>query len=144
MHSSLVSPILSRTAFYQWGSAAQYPSGIAISAGDVIRLTVFAFTATFGEARIENLTNGNTVSESLTSSIPLCLQGAEWMVEDIALNLPLANFGTVAFTDAVAGSILAGTYTPSGSNVSLIDMVENNQVVASTSASGSSVTIKYV
>ena len=144
MHSSLVSPFRSRTAAFDWYPAIiQHPSGITISAGDVIRLTVIAFSATSGKVKIENLTNGNTVSESLTSSVPLCLQSAEWLLEDFTPDVPPADFGTVTFIDAVAGG-MAGTYTPSGCNVTLIDIEQNNTVLTSTTASGSSVTTKYV
>jgi hypothetical protein len=146
-HSSLVSQFLSRTAWYQWSAGPTDTnlysfSGITISAGDVIRLTVTAFTTTSGEAMIEILTNGNMVSESLTSSASLCLESAEWLVE-VYMDLPLANFGTVSFIDAVAGGT-AGTYTLSGSNATLLDIEQNNQVLTSTSASGPSLTIKYM
>jgi hypothetical protein len=144
MHSLLVSRFLSRTAWYRWypEPTSYVSSGITISAGDVIRLIVVAFSTTSGEVIIENLTNGNAVSESLTSSTPLCLDGVEWIVEAYSTS-SIADFGTVAFIDAAAGS-LAGSYTPSGSNVTLLDIEQNNQVLTSTSVNGSSVTIKYV
>jgi hypothetical protein len=126
-----------------WYPDIKYFSNFTISAGDVIKHTLSVFSTTSGEARIDNLTNGNTASESLNSSIPLCLQGAEWTVEGLLLNVPLIDFGTVAFVDAVVGGI-AGTYTPSRSDATLYNIEQNNQLLTSISANGSSVTIKYV
>ncbi|KAF8557512.1 hypothetical protein OG21DRAFT_1601614 [Imleria badia] len=103
-------------AWYEWYTAPSYDfSGITISAGDVIKLTVTASSETSGTAEIENLFNGQTASKSLTSSTPLCRQNAEWVVEDYAVNnsaVPFADFGTVTFTNAEATG--TGTYTPSG------------------------------
>ena len=108
-HSPLVSPFLSRTAWYEWYPAPTYDfSGITISAGDVIKLTVTASPTTSGNATIENVTNGRTVSKGLTSNAHLCGQNAEWIVEDYMQGnsmIPFANVNTVAFTDAEAGPI---------------------------------------
>jgi hypothetical protein len=144
-HSSLVSLFLTRTAWYEWYSdVAYYFSGITISAGDVISLAVIASSATSGEAIIDNLTNGDTVKQFLTSNTPLCGQNTEWIVEDYEVNgdfVPFANFGTVTFTDAVAESSGNFYYPSQGS---LNDIEQNNQVLTSSSASGSSVTIMYL
>ena len=147
-HSPLVSPFLLRTAWYEWLPAPSYDfTGITISAGDVVRLTVTASSATSGTAKIENLTNSQMVSERLTSTSPLCGQNAEWIVEDFSVGtssgtsqVPFADFGTVAFTNAEATG--TGTYTPSGAI--LFDIEQNNQILTSTTTSGSSVTIKYL
>ena len=140
-YSPLVSPFLSRTAWYEWYPApAGYFLGITISAGDVITLTVTTSSATSGNVTIENVTGGEVVSKGLTSNAPLCGQNAEWIVEDYIQGTSLvlfADFGSVTFTNAQAG-----TYTPSGAT--LIDIEQNNTVLTSTSTSGSSVTIKHV
>jgi len=136
---------LSRTAWYEWYPAASYDfSGIVISAGDVIQLTVNASSTTSGTASINNLTNGQAVSKKLTSSSPLCGQDAEWIVEDYMEGsslVPFADFGTVTFTSAKASG--NGAYTPSGATITEIQQ-NNNQVLTSTSLTGSSVTIKYL
>jgi hypothetical protein len=146
-HSSLVSLFLSRTAWYEWFPEPAYTfSGITISAGDVISLTVMVLSATSGEVRIENVSNGDTVTQLLTSGTPLCGQAAQWIVEDYVLNgdwVPFANFGTVAFTDTVAaGSEAPGFY--SASQGILIDIEQNGQVLTSTTASGFDVTVTYL
>jgi hypothetical protein len=143
-HSSLFLPFLPRTAWYEWEPDSPYQlSDITISAGDVIRLTAIAFSATSGEAVIENLTNGESVEQLLTSDTPLCGQTAEWIVEDFELgsDIQFANFGTVTFTDTVAGGP-GGSYDASQGD--LYDIEQNNVVLTSTTASGSSVTIQYV
>jgi hypothetical protein len=146
-HSSLVSLFLPRTAVYEWvPEPAYFVSGINISAGDVISLTVIVFSATSGEVRIENLTNGDTANRLLTSDTPLCGQNAEWIVEDYEVTtglVPFANFGTVTFTDAIAaGSGAPGFY--SASQGTLCDIEQNGQVLTSTSASGFEITITHL
>jgi hypothetical protein len=89
------------------------------------------------------LTNGESVEQLLTSDAPLCGQTAEWIVEDFELgsDIQFANFGTVTFTDTVAGGP-GGSYDASQGD--LYDIEQNNVVLTSTTASGSSVTIQYV
>jgi hypothetical protein len=144
-HSSLVSPFLPRTAWYEWHPDPAYDfSGITISAGNLIGLAVIVSSATSGEVIIEKLTTGDTVTQLLTSNTPLCGQNAEWIVEDYTVGtglVPFAKFGTVTFTDAVAESSGDFYYLSQGS---LLDIEQNNQVLSSSSASGSSVAITYV
>jgi len=91
---------------------------------------------------VENLTNGNTTSKNLTGSTPLCGRNAEWIVSDPVNStlyfVPLADFGTVTFTNAVAGN-----HTPSDPGVTL-PYIKNNKTVTASSVNGSSVTIQYV
>lgn len=134
-----------QTAWYEWFPAPAYDfTGITISAGDDIKLSVTAITPTSGIAVIDNLTNGQTASQNLTSSVPLCGQNAEWIVEDYWEGnglVPFADFGTVTFTNAVA-TAGAQTYTQSGATI--FDIEQNNQILTSTSISGSSISITYV
>ncbi|KAF7793421.1 hypothetical protein EIP86_004533 [Pleurotus ostreatoroseus] len=119
-------------------------SGITVHAGDEIKLTVTASSTTSGTAVIENVTRGQTVSKSLSSSAKLCQENAEWIVEDFEEGdslVPFANFGTVEFTGASA-TTSSGTVTPAGAT--LIDIEQNGQVLTSASTSGSSVTVSYV
>ncbi|KAJ7310581.1 acid proteinase [Mycena albidolilacea] len=120
-------------------------TGITISAGNTIKLTVTASSATAGTAVIQNVSTGQTVSKALTSSARLCQQNAEWIVEDFEEGnslVPFANFGTVVFTGASAGTSSGTTVGPTGSV--LIDIQQNNQVLTSVSSTGSSVTVSYV
>ncbi|KAH0831133.1 peptidase A4 family-domain-containing protein [Lanmaoa asiatica] len=132
------------TAWYEWFPDYAYDfSDISISAGDTIKLNVTAFSTTSGIAIVENVSKGQTVSKTLTSTVPLCGQNAEWIVEDYTVGsslVPFANFGTVTFTNAMATG--TGTYTPSGATI--FDIDQNNQVLTSVSTSGSSATIKHL
>jgi hypothetical protein len=117
---------------------------MTISAGDVISLAVTASSPTSGEVIIENLTNGDMVKQLQTSDTPLCGQNAQWIVEDYMFAkgpAPFANFGTVTFTNAVAESSGDFYYPSQGS---LLDIEQNNQVLTSSSASGSSLAVMYV
>ncbi len=113
-------------------------------AGDEIKLTVTASSTTSGTAVIENVTRGQTVSKSLSSSAKLCQENAEWIVEDFEEGdslVPFADFGTVQFTSASAGTA-SGTLTPAGAT--LINIEQNGKILTSASASGSGVTVSYV
>ncbi|KAJ6455961.1 aspergillopepsin [Mycena vitilis] len=120
-------------------------TGISIAAGNSIKLTVSAASATSGTATIENVSTGQTVSKSLTSTARLCQENAEWIVEDFEEGsslVPFANFGTVTFTGASAGTVSGGAVGPSGAVI--IDLEQNNKVLTSVSSSSSSVTVSYV
>ncbi|KAI0058826.1 hypothetical protein BV25DRAFT_1840686 [Artomyces pyxidatus] len=136
---------VSYDAWYEWYPDYAYDfSGIDISAGDTITVTVTASSTTKGKAIIENVSSGQTVTKSLTSSSALCEQDAEWIVEDYEEGsslVPLANFGSVTFTDATAATS-SGPLGPSGANV--IDLKQNNVVYTSVETTSDGVTISYV
>lgn len=124
-------------------------SGITISEGDSILMTVVATSKTSGTATIENLTTGTTVKETFTGVTDgsLCEYDAEWIVEDFeecgntCELVPFADFGTVTFTDVSA--IKSGsTVTPSSATI--IDIEQSGKVLTSCSASSSEVTCTYV
>ena len=120
-------------------------AGIDIFAGDVIRVTVAAFSSTSGNVMMENLTRSQTVSQNLQSTAALCRREAEWIVGDPIVNgflVPLANFGMVTFTDAEA--VGDKIYMPS--DATIVDIQRNNQIWTSASTAGSeySVTVQYV
>ena len=133
-------------AWYEWYPDFSYDfSGITISAGDTIKLTVTTSSTTSGKAVIENLTTGTTVSKSLTSSYALCEENAEWIVEDFESDgslVPLCDFGAVTFTDAYATTKSGTRVSPNGAT--LVDLEQNNKVLTSVAEHSSGVTIKYV
>jgi hypothetical protein len=135
---------LNTSAWYEWYPDYAYDfSGISISAGDEIKTTVTASSTKAGTAVIENLTTGQTVSKSLSSSYALCEYNAEWIVEDFEEGdslVSFADFGTVTFSNAEA-TTSSGTVGPSGATI--ID-IEQNSVLTSVSTGSSSVTVKYV
>jgi len=136
---------VSYDAWYEWfPDFAHDFSGITISAGNQIKLTVTASTTKSGTAVIQNLSTGQTVTKSLTSTSALCQENAEWIVEDFEEGgglVPFANFGTVTFTNAVATTLSGSTLGPSGST--LIDIEQGSTVLTSVSTGSSSVTISH-
>ena len=126
--------------WYEWFPDYAYDySGISVSAGDEIKACVTASSTTSGVAKIENLTNGQTVTKDLSSSYALCGQDAEWIVEDFEEGsslVPFADFGTVTFSGTSASG-----YTASGANV--LDIEQNGEVLTSVTISGSDVTVQY-
>lgn len=65
-----------------------YDFNLGVSAGDEIKLTVTATGTTAGNAVIENVTTGKSVTKTFTSGQvqgDLCRTNAEWIVEDVRL-----------------------------------------------------------
>ncbi|KAJ6569820.1 peptidase G1 [Mycena vulgaris] len=114
---------------------------------DTIKLTVTATSTTTGTAVVENLSNGQSSTVSLTTPSPLCLENAEWIVEDFQEStflIPFADFGSITFTDASATTQSGSTAGPSGSGSHLINMVQSSLQFASASSVASSVTVDYL
>ncbi|RDW74653.1 A4/G1 family peptidase [Aspergillus mulundensis] len=134
-------------AWYEWYPDYAYDfSGISISAGDTIRVTVDATTLTAGTATVENLSTGQSVTHTFTGGVDgdLCEYNAEWIVEDFESNgelVPFADFGTVTFTSAEATQN-GRTVGPSGAT--LIDIQQGRSVLTDVSVSSDSVTVSYV
>jgi hypothetical protein len=133
-------------AWYEWYPDYAYNfNNFGISAGDVIKTTVTASSITGGTAVIENVSTGQQVTHTFThQSGNLCKYNAEWIVEDFNSGgsmVPFANFGTFKFTGATATDNGATVDT---SGAQILDIEQNNQVLTSSSASGTSVTVSYV
>jgi len=133
-------------AWHEWFPAGAIDfSGIPISAGNVISLTVTASTTKSGTAVITNESTGKTVTQSFSAMPALCLENAEWIVEDFEEGgglVPFANFGTVTFTGASATTVSGTTMGPSGAT--LIDIEQGSTVLTSASTTGSTVTVSHV
>ncbi|OLN96029.1 Aspergillopepsin-2-like protein 1 [Colletotrichum chlorophyti] len=135
-------------AWYEWIPDYAYNfSNFGVSVGDKIRMTVDASSKTRGVATLENLTTGQKVTHSFTSTpSSLCETNAEWIVEAFQENgsqVTLADFGTVTFTGAAASGS-GGSTTPVGSDIIDISPDQGRSVLAVGSVSGSTVTVKYV
>ncbi|KAI0704684.1 acid proteinase [Earliella scabrosa] len=131
-------------AWFEWfPDFAHDFSGISISPGNTITVSVTATSRTGGTATILNRSTGQQVSHTFSGQPALCQENAEWIVEDFSSGgglVPLANWGTVTFTGVSAGTA-SGTTTPAGATI--IDMEQNGRVLTDVSASGSSVTVRY-
>jgi hypothetical protein len=140
---------VSYDAWYEWFPDYAYDfSGISINTGDVLSISVTSSSSSQGSAVIENLTNGQKVSQSLSapsSSATLGGQNAEWIVEDFEQNgslVPFANFGTVKFTGASAG--ISGGSSVGTSGADILDIQQNGKVLTSASTpSSSEVDVSY-
>ena len=131
-------------AWWEWYPDAMHSfDGFVVRAGDTITATVTATSTTSGTASITNWSTGLEVIAELSYPYALCLENAEWIVEDYTVNgalVPFANFGTVTFTGASAETG-GGTVGPAGAT--FIDIVANGAVITSASAGSSSVTVSY-
>ncbi|KAK2051851.1 peptidase A4 family protein [Colletotrichum caudatum] len=135
-------------AWYEWIPDYAYSfSGFGLSVGDQVRMTVDASSKTKGVATLENLTTGKKVTHSFSSTpSTLCETNAEWIVEAFqegGSQVTLADFGTVKFT-AAAASGSGGSTTPAGADIIDISEDGGRSVLASSSVSGSTVTVQYV
>ncbi|KAF8342496.1 peptidase A4 family-domain-containing protein [Amanita rubescens] len=137
--------IPSYNAWYEWYPAdAVNFNDITISAGDVIQITITANTNTNGIVKIENHTTGQVVGEDLTSQSPLCLQNAEWIVEDFMNNgvdVPFCDFGTVQFVGASATTTSGKNVSPVGAQVFIIQ--KNGVDKTSVQVKANNITISY-
>ena len=133
-------------AWYEWYPApATDFSGISFKAGDHVEVTVTATSKTSGKATVTNKSTGKTVSHTFSKQPALCEEDVEWIVEDFSVGgklVPFANFGKVEFTDATAHTLAGKTVGPSGAT--LVDLVQNNKIVAKGSTGSRSVTVSYV
>lgn len=82
-------------------------SGVTFAAGNVVKLTIAVTSVKAASVVIENVTTGETVTKSLTSSRPLCEWDAEWIVEDAEDGgslAPFADFGAITWSNACAAT----------------------------------------
>ncbi|KAH9895592.1 aspergillopepsin [Cubamyces lactineus] len=133
-------------AWYEWYPQYSYDfDDFEVSAGDEITTVVVATSLTSGTATIINHSTGQQVEHSFDlPDLPLCQQDAEWIVEDFEQGglVPFANFDTVTFTDASAGTSASGEVGPAGANI--LDISQNGKVLTSSSVTESSVTVEYI
>ncbi|EKM56482.1 uncharacterized protein PHACADRAFT_253639 [Phanerochaete carnosa HHB-10118-sp] len=135
---------VSFAAWYEFSPADSIDfRGISFTSGDIVTLTVIAANSTSGMAIITNNSTGTTVNHSVTSTVPLCGQDADFIVEDFAVALnatstnftlvPFANFSTVRFTGASAGTTSGYAVDLSGGHIIDMVQVQNNTNVTLTS-----------
>lgn len=134
-------------AWYEWIPDVSHSfSNFDISEGDKIKMLVDASSKKAGVATLENLSTGQKVSHTFTNTpSTLCETNAEWIVEDFESGsslVPLADFGTVTFTQASASGS-GGTVTPKGATIIDIES-SSGKVLTDCSTSGNDLTCKYV
>lgn len=133
-------------AWYEWYPDYAYDfSGIDISAGDEITITVEATSTSAGSATVENVSTGKKVTHTFSGSEQgdLGELNAEWIVEDFEQGgslVPLANFGTVTFSGAKATSS-GSSVGPSGANI--LDIKQSGTVYTESSVTDDTVVVAY-
>jgi hypothetical protein len=140
---------VSYDSWYEWfPDYAHDFSNFAMSAGDVIAVSIVASSSSKGTVTLTNESTGKSVSKTLSapdSSATLGGQNAEWIVEDFGVNgslVSIVDFGTVTFTDCVATT---RNESLGLSGATVIEIAQNGQVVTNvTIESSSSVEIQYV
>jgi hypothetical protein len=140
---------VSYDAWYEWYpiNAIDIPN-FSISSGDVISVSITSSSDSEGSVVLENISTGQSVTQSASapsSNAVLAGQNAEWIVEDYdagGSQVSFADFGTVLFTNAVAGtsSQIVGT-----SGATIIELQNSNGKVLTdvTVPSSSEVSIVY-
>ncbi len=125
-------------------------SSFSFTAGNVISVSVTSSSSTKGVVTLTNESTGKSVSKSLSapsSSAKLGGQNAEWIVEDFEEGGSLvnfANFGTVLFTDAVAGASDGSTVGTSDATIIEIENQSGTVLTDVSIPSDSEVQIVYV
>jgi len=122
-------------------------SGISVTSGDEIKVTVTKTNDNSGVTTLENVGTGQTVSHTFTDQTDgtLCGENAEWIVEDFTEGdslVPFADFGTVTFTGAEA-TVNGATVTAAEADT-IVLVSSSDQELTSTTVSGTTVTIKFV
>ncbi|KAF8308959.1 hypothetical protein DL93DRAFT_2086304 [Clavulina sp. PMI_390] len=130
-----------------WPDNPRILPNMLFSAGDQVKLTVTANSATSGTTVIENLTKGTQTSRQLTSSKALCQSQVEWIVEDYNNGnglVPFANFGTVFFSPASVTTLSGSSIGPAGAtNWAFEEFTYPWAVVTDTTIAASSVKVVY-
>ncbi|KZP03385.1 concanavalin A-like lectin/glucanase, partial [Athelia psychrophila] len=144
---SLTGGVVSYNAWLEYIPAAEvlYKGDISFKEGDSVTVSIEVTSATGGTASVKNNSNGQSVTQAISSSTPLCQQDAEWIVEDFSSNggeVPFGDFGTVVFTDGSATKVDGTTVTPAGATV--YDIQQSGVDMTSSKLSDGGVTVKWV
>ncbi|KAG9003661.1 hypothetical protein FRB94_002984 [Tulasnella sp. JGI-2019a] len=145
----IVNGVISYNGFYQWyPNAPVFFTSLTIAAGDTILVNVTTTSPTTGTAVVQNLSNGQTGSVTLSvPKNPLCRLSAEWIVGSYANTsaaVPLANFGDVDFLNSVATTVSGTTQGPVAGTIFNIVAPATGQVLTQTTPTANSVNIQYI
>lgn len=134
--------VTSYSAWYEWfPDYMRTFSSLKISAGDKIRASVRADSASKGTAVIENLSTGRTARHSWRDASnlgKLCQANAEWIIEDFSVGgdlIPFADFGKVRFDNA---SYVAAGQTHGLKAAKVVDISQDNNIRARCRKEGTS------
>jgi len=115
-------------AWYEWypdePSITHYSETFPLEAGDSVTLQVEASSTTSGTASVTNHRTGQTISQTFSGqATPLCQFDADWIVENYYTEsgsnitfMPFADFGSIDFESASAGTISGDSQGPGDAN----------------------------
>ena len=134
-------------AWYEWYPDVSHDfANITFKAGDVVNIYVNTTSPATGVAVIENLTQNTTVTQDM-SGPALCLQDAEWIVEDFQAGdtpVPFADFDVVAFDNATAITAYGTAVGPDGDDAVTVEIYLDGKVVTQVNSTATSVIVTYV
>ncbi|PWY79215.1 concanavalin A-like lectin/glucanase [Aspergillus heteromorphus CBS 117.55] len=135
-------------AWFEWYPDYAYDFDITVNTGDIIVAKVEALSSSQGVATIENLSTGQTASQTVSApaaTATLGGQNADWIVEDFQSGdqmVSLTDFSEVTFWGAQAEG---GGATWGVQDASIVELKQNNQVLTSVNVqSNSEFTVTYL
>ena len=122
------------SVWYEWLPEYSYNFDMTVNPGDSIRMKVVAHNKTSGTALIHNESTGQKVSHTFNGQQALCLENAEWIVEDFEISgsngqpqlIPFAKFDPVTFTKA---SFHKGNTKHGVNGSTILDIEQSGNVV---------------
>ncbi|KID82543.1 acid protease B [Metarhizium guizhouense ARSEF 977] len=120
--------------WYEWWPAPSYEyarPAFRASPGDEVRMSVHAWSATSGNATLENLSTGQVVAREFYGQAPLCGTDADFVLEDFGDytggHVPLANFGQIDIWNTWAyGS--SGWVDAEGASIVRLSLVDEGRI----------------
>lgn len=121
------------------------------SSGDLVNMTVEALSTTEAVFWLDNLSTGESSSYSLTNEA-LCLETAEWIVEDPYTEDSQGNiefevwpdFGTMTFDGAVATTNTGAEVGPANATFFVIDSYYDDITLNSVSVTDTTVSVTWL
>ena len=122
-------------------------SNITFSPGDSVTFQLITFESTSrqqGVAIVTNDATGALAVEGIGANTALCGEDAEWIVQNFDEDIPLSNFGSVTFTDALALDLAGDPGNDPG--VTGVDLFSpsTGQQLTTVSTTKSTITINYI
>jgi hypothetical protein len=139
-------------SWYEWypADAQDFSTDqFSFSAGDVISISITSSDSSDGTAVLTNESTGQSVTQQVSapdSSSNLGGQNAEWIVEDFESGgslVPFADFGTVVFSNCVAGASDGSSSGTDGATIIEIEDTNGNVLTDVSTPSSSEVQVVY-
>ena len=114
-----------------------YFDSLALNTGDTVTMSIALTGETSGTVVIIDETTGDSASAVISTAGGSCMSYVQWMVTSYYYDGDaLADFGTVTFTNAQAGTTSGFDAGPGDSEAVLWGIEYNGQIYTSTTVSG--------